>query len=142
MRERASFAAALGLLLTLTACDTGSSGPGLQPMIVTPTSMTDTFTGTVAVSGNMAHAFTVSAGGQVDVTLTAAGPPPTIVMGLGIGSPSAGSCVLFANGAVSTAAGATPQLSGTTPAGSYCVAIFDVGNQTAAVDYTIKVTHP
>ena len=142
MRRRGSFAAALGLLLTLTACDSGTSGPGLQPMVVAPTTTTQTFTGTVAVGSNAAHGFTVSSGGQVQVTLTAAGPPATIVMGLGIGSPSAGSCVLFTNGAVSTAAGTTPQLSGTAPSGSYCVAIFDVGNQTGPIDYTITVMHP
>jgi len=100
------------------------------------------FTGTVAVGGNDVRGFTVSAGGEVDVTLTAAGPPANIVMGLGLGQVSLGTCQLFTNATVSTSAGSTAQIGGNAPAGSYCIAIFDVGNQTGVVTYAITVVHP
>ena len=72
MRVRASGVAALGLLLTLTACDGGSSGPGLQPMVVAPTTpttptvptaSTETFTGTVQVGSNVTIAVGASGNG-------------------------------------------------------------------------------
>ena len=33
------------------------------------------------------------------------------------------------------------ELAGTIAAGSYCVAVFDVGNQAAAIDYAVTVVH-
>jgi len=36
----------------------------------------------------------------------------------------------------------TAQLSGTTSAGTLCVQVYDIGNQTAPVSYTVTVTHP
>jgi hypothetical protein len=143
MQGYASWTVALGLALTCVACSGGSSSSGLTPMVITPPASTETFTGTVPVGGNAVHPFTLTAGGEIRVTLTAAGPPPTIQMGLGIGSPSVtAACSLFANGAVGTAAGTTAQLVGTAPAGPYCVAVFDVGNQTDAISYSISVVHP
>jgi len=69
-------------------------------------------------------------------------------MGLGVGTPAAAtataaaSCPLLPNASVATPAGTTAQLSGTIAAGTYCVALFDVGNQTASVTYTVTVSHP
>ena len=145
MRALVNCVIAVGVALMLPGCDSGDTGPGLVPTIVTPPAKTETFTGTVNVGSSDVHAFNASAGGEIDITLTAAGPPSTIVMGLGFGSPSlltAGTCSLFSNGAINTAAGATPQLTGTAPSGSYCVAVFDVGNQTAPINYTLTVVHP
>ena len=79
-----------------------------------------------------------------NVALTAAGPPSTIVMGLGIGNidPTTVTCVLFSNGFLNTAASGTAQITGTAPAGTYCVAVYDVGNQTDAITYSLSVVHP
>jgi hypothetical protein len=66
-------------------------------------------------------------------------------MGVGFGAPSlltTGTCSLYSNGVINTAAGTTPQLTGSAPSGSYCVAVFDVGNQTAPITYTLTVVHP
>jgi len=103
---------------------------------------TETFTGTVQTAGSDSHDFTVSQTGQVDVTLTAAGPPSTIVMGLGVGLPAGSTCAPFAGASTSAQAGATAQLSGTISPGVLCVEIRDIGNQTAPVAYTITITHP
>ena len=73
--------------------------------------------------------------------LTAAGPPTTIYMGVGIGTPTAGSCSLLSSSQVLTQAGTTAQLTGTVNAGTYCVAVFDAGNQTAQIAYSVTVTH-
>ena len=95
------------------------------------------------VGGTAFHSFRVGATGSTDVTLTAASPPPTIVMGLGLGTPDdAGNCNRFAGAAVDTAAGTSAQLASLTSTATLCVQIRDVGNQTAPVAYTVSVTHP
>lgn len=127
-------------LVTLTAC--GSSTPVDTTPTPTPVVRTETFTGSVDVMGVDIHPFTLAATGQVDITLTAAGPPATIQMGLGVGVPSGTTCPLLTGGVTVVAAGTAPQLSGTIPAGPYCVEVFDVGNQLASITYTVTVTHP
>jgi len=127
------------LLLLTVACNNSSS-------TTTPTTATalttETFTGSVDVSSSDSHPFTVAQAGEVDITLTAAGPPATIFMGLGIGTPSGASCALIAGGTTNAQAGSAAQLAGTANAGTYCVAVYDIGNQTAAITYTLTVAHP
>ncbi|HZR25009.1 MAG TPA: hypothetical protein VFA59_15555 [Vicinamibacterales bacterium] len=126
-----------------TACDNSSdstaSSTGLS---ATAVATTESFTGTIPVGGTDFHSFTVVAGGgTLSATLTAAGPPSTIFMGLGIGTPGSGVCAILPNAATSTQAAATPQLSGTIGAGTYCVSVFDIGNQSAPVTYAVTVSH-
>jgi hypothetical protein len=132
-------------LLVCTACSGGSnSGPSTSPSTTPPLAPTsETFTGTVAVGGSDFHPFTVKlSNGQVTADLTAAGPPPTITVGLGIGTFANGVCSLLQNGAVLATGGPTPQLSGSNfTTGTYCVAVFDAGNQQADITYSVTVTH-
>ena len=146
-------ATSLGRVLVMTAavgaaaaCGGSSSNSSVLP---TPsgTVVTETFTGTVAlpVAGVLqvdVHNFTVNVGGNLSVTLTAAGPPPTITMGLGIGNPATdGSCSFLSGGTTQTPAGSTAQLSGTVAAGTYCVAVGDIGNALQPIAYTVTVAH-
>lgn len=127
--------------LVAASCDNGGSSD------TTPTSpsaalVTENFTGTVDPGGTAVNQFSVTtSGNQVNVLLTAAGPPATIYMGLGVGTYASSTCTLLTNGSVLAQAGATAQLSGTVNAGTYCVEVFDVGNQTAQISYTVTVTH-
>ena len=109
---------------------------------LTAAATTESFTGTVSVAGNDFHPFTVAtAGATLSVTLTAAGPPTTIFTGLGLGAYDAPTCTLFSNAYLTTQAGTAPQLSGTAGAGSYCVVVYDVGNQTGPITYAVTVSH-
>lgn len=132
--------AILVCVLAGAACgDGGDSTPNfVQP---TPTLVTDSFTGTVVVGGSDSHTFNVGSSGQLNVTLTAAGPPPTIFMGIGVGTPSGTNCVLLTNGSTAAPAATAAQLSGTVAAGTYCVSVFDIGNQTGPVTYAVTLTH-
>jgi hypothetical protein len=104
---------------------------------------TETFSGTVQVGGSAFHSFRVGATGNTDITLTAASPPSTVVMGLALGTPDdAGNCNRLAGASVNTAAGSTAQLGSLTSTATLCVQIRDVGNQTSPVAYTVSVTHP
>ena len=122
----------------------GSTAPSTPPSTAAPLPPTvDTFTGTVHVGGNDSHSFVVAlSNGQLTATLTAAGPPPTIAMGFGIGTPANGVCTVASNAAYVGPAGPSPQLSGTgVSGGTYCVMVYDAGNQSADVTYTAVVTH-
>jgi len=130
----------LALALTTAAC----SGSDSTPTVTTPAAntTTETFTGTVQPNfGVDFHSFTVAQAGTVSVTLTAAGPPATIFMGLGIGTPSASTCAVISGDSTIAPASATAQLSGTVAAGSYCVQVYDVGNEAAPVTYSVTVAH-
>jgi len=129
-------AAAAVSLVACTKSTTSSTSP-----TTTPTKTTDTFSGTVPVKGTDMHAFTVgSSGGEVDVTLTAA--TPSVTLGLSVGTASGSTCATVAGGSVAVGPGTTAQLSGVMSPASYCVAVFDIGNDTQPVSYTVTVAHP
>jgi hypothetical protein len=129
----------IALAIGVSACGGGGSTSTTTPTVARTT---DTFTGTVAVGGRDFHSFTITATGTVDVTLTAAAPPSTIVMGVNIGIPANSLCPAMAGASTMTAAGASVQLSGIASPGLLCVDVHDVGNQSLPVSYTATVTHP
>ena len=104
------------------------------------TRTTDTFSGTVQVGGTVFHSFPVSKTGSTDVDLTAASP--SVVLGLALGTPGDAGCTPLAGASSNVVAGSTPQITGLTTAGTLCVQIRDIGQQTAPVTYTVTVTHP
>lgn len=129
------------VLLGASACTSGQpTSPTLPPTTSTPAS-TETWTGTVQVGGYDYHTFNVLAG-PIAITLTAAGPPATIFMGIGVGTPTDPTCTLFTGGSTSTQAGTTAQLSGSiSTSGPICVEVYDIGNQAAPVSYSVSVLH-
>jgi hypothetical protein len=132
---------ALVFALAAAACGGGSSSTGTTTTPSVPVK-TDTFNGTVTIHGSDSHTFSVSQTGEVDVTLTAAGPPSTIVMGLGVGTSDGSTCTLLAGASTNTQAGSAAQLMGKVSAGTLCVQVSDVGNQTETVTYAVTVAHP
>jgi hypothetical protein len=143
---RRSLLILLGLALATAAC----SGSGGTSAITAPaaTTVTDTLTGTVPFTNYVQpfgvdfKTFTVNQTGPLAVTLTAAGPPALIVMGLGLGTPGASSCSILPGDTTLAQASTTAQLSyGSLPAGSYCVQVFDVGSATAPITYSVTVSH-
>lgn len=133
---------AIVLLACGAACNKGAASTAATTTAAGVARTTETFSGTVPVRGNDVHSFTTAATGTVDVTLTVAGPPATIVMGVSIGTPVDVRCAAVAGGSANTPAGAAVQLSGVVSPGTLCVDVHDVGNQTAPVSYTVTVTHP
>ena len=136
-------AASLAVIVSAVAACGGSNS---NSNITTPsgTLTNDTFNGTVQPGMTNVHNFTVTTPGSVSVTMTSAGPPATITMGLGIGNPDgSGNCIFLQGGTTSAIASTTtPQLSGNlTASGQYCVAIGDIGNAAGPITYTIIVSH-
>jgi hypothetical protein len=133
--------AAVILVVTAAGCGSSSSDTS-TPTGPTANVTTENFSGSVDPGGKTFNPFSITlSGGQVNVTLTSAGPPSTIYMGLGVGTYADSNCTLLSNGSVVTQAGTTAQLSGTLNAGSYCVMVFDAGNQVSTVNYAVTVNH-
>jgi hypothetical protein len=133
----------LAIALSGAACTSGGNGTTAPTISSTTTTAatTEVFTGTVPVAGLDYHSFNALAG-PLTVTLTAAGPPPTIFVGLGVGAPSDTACVLYTQGTTSAQAGTTAQLSGTlSSSGPVCVEVFDIGNAGSPIDYSVTVVH-
>jgi hypothetical protein len=122
-------------------CDNSSSSTPTTPTVP----LTNvTFTGTVDPGGSSTNTtFVVATSGEVDITIVSLGPPANIIMGLAVGIPSTTdtSCAAPASAGQNVQASATP-LVGTLSAGTYCVKIYDVGYQTATINYTVTVAHP
>jgi len=64
-------------------------------------------------------------------------------MGLGVGTLSTDGtlCTVFPSTSVVASAAIRPQIAGTIDAGTYCLSVFDAGNQTSSVDYAVTVLH-
>ena len=133
----------MAFAVTASACSTGTDSAAATTTISPSVTLTtDTLTGTVPVGGSDAHNIVLSQTGELDVTLTAAGPPSTIFMGLGIGTLSGSGCVFLSGATTNVQAGASPQLSGSAvAAGTYCVAVYDIGNEAAPITYSLTVVH-
>ncbi len=106
-----------------------------------PSTTTDTFTGTLAPNGSLVFTFSVSAAGSVAITLTAVSPATTAPLGLGVGPSSNGACTI-ANSTSGATAGVTAQLSATENPGTYCVKVSDAGSLTTPSSVTVTVMHP
>ena len=131
-----------GAVSAVAACGGSNSNSTIAGPSSTLT--TETFNGVVQQGTQNVHKFTVTTPGQVSVTMTSAGPPATITMGLGIGNPDAnGNCIFLSGGTTQAVASTTtPQLSGNlTASGSYCIAIADIGNAAGPITYSISVSH-
>jgi hypothetical protein len=132
---RRKIAAILGVVTLAAGC--GDPAPPPAPTPAVPT-ITDTFSGTLAVQSTDRHPFIVKQVGGLEVTLTALDPAASV--GIGIGLAVGATCTVTHS--VTTGPGTAAQLTGTaTIAGAFCVTIYDVGSLVEPVNYTISVLH-
>jgi hypothetical protein len=142
--------AMLGVLIFCGACSHNSvtepsntSTTSTTTTAAAPT-VTETFAGTVPVGGSRFYTFNIALNGTVNVTLksiTGAGVPSTVQVGLGIGQPSGTDCATTVT-ATAGSGFAAPQTTGTFGPGLFCVRIFDVGNLFGPAAFNITIAHP
>lgn len=129
----------LALALVAAGCGDNSTAPSGDTS--TPVSISETFFGTVTVSGGSTTSFTVSRAGSVTAQLTDLTPDNTVTLGLLLGTWNGNSCTV-ANGLIKDNATLNSTVVGTaTGPGTLCVRVYDVGGLTAPTDYAVKVDH-
>jgi hypothetical protein len=112
------------------------------PTAAAPT-VTETFSGTLPVGGSLAFPFSVGVYGTVNVALlsvSGTGVPSTVMLGVGIGTPSNSSCTTTVSSVIGPSA--STQLTAAEQPGAYCVNIADVGNLFRPATFTVTVAHP
>lgn len=132
---------------SMTACgkDSSPTAPTTTPPttpIAAPT-ITETWDGTVPAGGSSFYSFSIEQNGTVNLTLVSVSGtfvPATVWLGLGIGTPSGTECVTTTS--VNTAAGASPQLTGTFGPGVFCAKVSDIGNLFGPATFTLIIGHP
>lgn len=134
---------ALLVFAALGAACSNNDNTVTTPTTTVPSPATETLNGSMAKDGTAIRTFTAAKAGTVSVTLASAGPPSNIVLGLGIGIRAATGIDCKFSQTINTGAGATPQLTATVDAGSYCAGAYDIGNiGTNGITVSITVTHP
>lgn len=130
------------------------AGCGDSPTAPTETTTTTTtttaaatvsedFDGIVPTGGSAFYSFSFAQSGTVALRLVAVSGtvvPSTVMLGVGIGTPSGTDCTTTST--ITTAAGASAQLTGTYAAGVYCAKVFDVGNLFGPATFTLNIAHP
>ena len=132
-------AVALLVMVSSFACGGDGGGTPTEPAPVFE-QKTESYSGSLNVSGGAAHHFTVANPGNIVARITQLAPVSTLTMGLSLGfwDDTTSLCSQDINNAVTLNTAVTGS-----PAGpdEYCVGIFDVGNLQSPVEYTIVVTH-
>ena len=128
----------------IAALALGGTSCGTLDVPTAPTAgpFTDVFTSQLGIRGTATRSFTVNAPGTVSLTLTSIGPPSTLAVGVGVGIPNGSGAGCNLTKSVVAGASSSPQLTITADGGAYCVRVFDVGNLTGDVTFSVSVLHP
>ena len=125
--------------LFASGCDnTVENAPG--PTTPAPT-VTDTFSGTLAVNGGVTHTFAVAGSGTVTATINEVTPDSTTALGFALGTWNGTSCqaVIAREDAVQ----GQSIVGNVTGVGTLCLRLNDPnGKLTASVNYRLSVEHP
>ncbi len=126
--------------LGAAGCDNNNTTDASTASTTTPsTSVTESFAGTISVSGAASFNFTANGSGTVTATLKSVSPATTAIMGIALGVWNGVSCqVVIANDA---ATANTTVIGSTTSSGTLCVRAYDVGKLTATQTIELNVTH-
>ena len=152
MRRLLHVLAVGALALSAAGCNSATNSTTLptSPQIL----VTDTLTGTVpapvnGIAQSDIKPFTTTQSGTVSLTLTSTVETfpggvlqSNVVIGIGIGTLSGGTCSVPSGQSGTATPSSTAVLSGTLPAGSYCLQVSDVITQLGPVQYTIQLMHP
>jgi hypothetical protein len=139
--RRPVLACAAVAALTAAACDSGDTPTNPSDPGTTPSTVTETFSGSVTVNGSLSFTFITGGSGAVTATLTAVTPDEASVLGLSLGVWTGSTCqVVVAN---DNASKGVP-VSGNVSQGNatLCARVADVGKLTAPAGFEITVVHP
>ena len=136
-RPKAWLAAMAALAIMGTSCGTLAT-----PTAPTTGPFTEVFASQLGIRGTATRSFRATEPGTVSLTLTSAGPPATLEVGVGVGIPNGSGAGCNLTKSVVTGASSSPQLTIAVDSGAYCARVFDVGNLTGDATFSVSVLHP
>jgi hypothetical protein len=131
------------LAATAIACGNDESTPTAPTPVPAEPTMTETFSGTLAVGGVRFYSFSVSVYGTVNLTLTSLGGVTDggdLQLTLALGVPRGTDCAVGTSAL--TAPGSSPQVSTPVNAGVYCARVYDTGTLTEPTTFSVTIAHP
>jgi len=147
MRSRFTHVARIALLavaVVAQSCNSTTAPDLADSQITPPVFTTQTFAGTLTTSGSLFYSIVVTQRGPVSLTLAAVQAPGggalTTPVGIGIGTPKGTGCPRTSS--VVTPPGLASQLTVTLNPGTYCAAVYDVGNLSSAANFAMRITYP
>lgn len=148
MRSSFAFVARLGLLVpvlvTAASCNTTTAPDFDNSQIVPLVFTTQTFAGSLPVNGSLFYSIVVSQQGPVSLMLAAVQTPGgaalTTPVGIGVGVPAGTGCPRTHS--QTTPPGLAAQMTVTLNPGTYCAAVYDVGNLSGTVNFAMRITYP
>ena len=147
MRSRFTPVARLALLVAAVVAQSCNSttAPDLADSQITPAVFTtQTFAGSLTTSGSLFYSIVVTQRGPVSLTLAAVQTPGggalSTPIGIGVGIPQGTGCPRTSS--VVTPPGLAAQLTVTLNPGTYCAAVYDVGNLSSAANFAMRITYP
>jgi hypothetical protein len=139
-----SAAIAAALCLAGTGCSSTTAPSETNSHIAELVFSLQTYAGTLDVGGSGFYSIVVSQEGPVSLTLAAVQTPGggalTTPLGIGIGVPSGTTCKRSTS--QSAAPSLAAQLTTTLIPGTYCVAVYDAGALTSAVNFAMRIRYP
>lgn len=131
-------------LVAAPACN-ATTAPDLEESQITPAVFTtQTFAGTLTTSGALFYSIVVTQRGPVSLTLAAVQTPGggalTTPVGIGVGIPKGTGCPRSSS--IVTPPGLAAQLTVTLNPGTYCAAVYDVGNLSSSANFAMRITYP
>lgn len=134
----------LAALVVAPACNSTTAPEFVDSSITEPVFTTQTFAGTLNTNGSLFYSIVVTQRGPVSLTLAAVQNPGgaalTTPVGIGIGVPKGTGCPRTSS--LTTPPGLAAQLTVTLNPGTYCAAVYDVGNLSAAANFAMRITYP
>jgi hypothetical protein len=132
------------LLLPLLTAGCGNDTPTTPTNPTPPVAVTETFTGTLAVSGATSHPFQVTSviGGEVTATLKSVSPDGASVLGFQLGTWTSSTSTCQAIISNDRATVPLVLIGRATANVMLCARIYDIGALSGPQDYEIEVSHP
>ena len=125
----------------MVACGKGQTTTAPSTTATSPA--TEVFASAVYPQGVSTQTFVAAQAGTISVALTTVGPIPTTALGLGLGVPNSTAPVCRLTITVHATAGPSALITAAADAGTYCVAVYDIGFVPASgASFSVSVVHP
>lgn len=110
--------------------------------LATPSNNTvDDIVGTIPLGGSDYKEFQIKKNGELQITITSLTPTPNASLGMAIGQPSGGSCILISGYLAPMVANRTQEF-GYLTKGTFCLYLYDTGQMRDNTSYVGKISHP